>query len=390
MPNQPPYGPPPQQPGPYQGPPPPQYGPPPGPPPQYWGPPQGPPRMGPPMGPPPGPGFGWGSNGFPPPKKKSKAGWIVLPIAIVGLAIVGFAVLSGMLKHNSDDYTQPEPTSSTYEPTEGPTYIPTTKVPTAPATRTTQPQPTKTTPPPPSDSDIVTKNRFYRTGVQNTVNCKESKSRANSMANARKYYTSVLNCLIRAWPKQVNAGGAHFVAPHLIAFTGSVSTPCSGNAPSSFYCRSNRTIYMDAGSDVTWYRGHSNDSVATTWLRADMTDTVAHEFGHHIQAMTGILAAESNLEYELSGDKSLEMSRRTEIQATCFGNVFMGANKSSYRLTGSLKKELDFLHSHQGDEYGTVRDHGSRTVIPRWAKAGFTTRSPGSCNTYLAAAKYVK
>ncbi len=28
--------------------------------------------------------------------------------------------------------------------------------------------------------------------------------------------------------------------------------------------------------------------------------------------------------------QALEMSRRLEIQATCFGNVFMGANKSSY------------------------------------------------------------
>lgn len=341
------------------------------------------------MGPPPGPGFGWGSNGFPPPpKKKSKAGWIILPIAIVALGIVGFTVLGNLLEHNSDDYAQPEPTSSTYEPTEQPTYFPTTtKVPT---TKPTQPKPTKTTPPPPSDSDMVTKNRIYRTGKQRTVNCRESKSRASSLANARKYYTNVLNCLIRAWPRQVTASGSRFITPHLIAFTGSVSTPCSGNAPSSFYCRSNHTIYMDAGTDVTWYRGHSNDSVATTWLRADMSDTVAHEFGHHVQAMTGILAAESNLEYQFSGDKSLEMSRRTELQATCFGNVFMGANKNSYKFTGSLKRELDYLHSHSGDEYGTVRDHGSRAVQPRWANSGFKTLSPGGCNTFVAASKYVK
>jgi uncharacterized protein len=341
--------------------------------------------MGPPMGPPPGPGFGWGSNGFPPPpKKKSKAGWIVLPIAIVGLAVVGFAVLSSMLKHNSDDYTQPGPTSSTYEPTEGPTYFPTTtKVPT---TKPTQPKPTqtRTTPPPPSNSDIVTKNRIYKTGKQASVGCRESGARATSTANAQKYYVTVLRCLVRAWPKQVTLAGARFAAPHLIVFHKSASTPCGTDGGISFYCSANATIYMDVDSDLQYSKQNS------IFARAVMTDTVAHEFGHHVQNMTGILRASSNLEYQLTGDKSLEMSRRLEIQATCFGAVFMGANKNSYKMTGSLKYWWTWMTAHSGDEYSTRRDHGSRAIQPRWANAGFNTLSPAACNTYVAASKYVR
>ena len=389
MSNQGPYGPPPGQ---YQGPPPPQYRPP-----QYGPPPGGPQYWAAPQGPPQGPGFGWGSNGFPPPpKKKGKAAWVIVPIVVIGLAVVGFGVLSSILKHNGDDdYTQPEPTySATEEPTEEPTSSPTTEEPTAPATtRTTQPQPTKTTPPPPSDTVIVAKNRFYKTGVQKTVNCRESFARANSATNARKYYNSVLACLVRAWPKQVTLAGARFVPPHLVAFSGTATSPCGGNSPSSFYCSTNRTIYMDTNSDLRWYQmylSYNNRTQAMAWLRAEMTDTVAHEFGHHIQNMTGILEATYNLRYEFSGDKSLEMSRRLEIQATCFGNVFMGANKSSYGMTGLLKSQLDYLHSHQGDEYMTQRDHGSRGIIPRWANAGFVTRNPGSCNTYTASPKFVR
>ena len=390
MSNQGPYGPPPGQ---YQGPPPPPpYGPPPGGP-QYGPPPGGPQNWGPP--PPQGPGFGWGSNGFPPPKKKSKAGWIILPIAIVGLAVVGFAVISSVLKHNDSDYAQPQPTSTATDgPTEEPTYIATTKAPTAPATtRTTQPQPTKTTPPTPSDTDIVAKNRIYKTGVQKTVNCRESGARANGATNARKYYNAVLACLVKAWPKQVALAGGRFVPPHLVGFAGTAQSPCGGSSPSSFYCSSNRTIYMDVNSDMKWYQlylSYPNRTQAMAWLRAEMTDTVAHEFGHHVQNMTGILAATDNLQYEFSGDKSLEMSRRLEIQATCFGNVFMGANKSSYGMTGLLKSQLDYLHSHQGDEYMTQPDHGSREIIPRWANAGFVTRNPSACNTYTAPPKYVR
>jgi predicted metalloprotease len=311
---------------------------------------------------------------------------------VIGLGLLGVTVLSNLLKHDSD-YTQPEPVSTA---TEAPTNAPAT-APTAPATRrtTTQPQPTKTatTAPEPSDTDIVAKNRIYKTGVQKTVNCRESGARANSATNARKYYNAVLACLVKAWPRQVAMAGGRFVPPHLVIFSGYAVSPCSGNAPSSFYCSSNRTIYMDVNSDVRWYQtylSYNNRTQAMAWLRAEMTDTVAHEFGHHVQNMTGILGATDNLRYEFTGDKSLEMSRRLEIQATCFGNVFMGANQSSYKMTGLLKSQLDYLHSHQGDEYGSQPDHGSRAIIPRWANAGFVTRSPSACNTYTASPTYVR
>jgi predicted metalloprotease len=366
-----------------------QYGPPPGPQ-------NGRQQYGPPQGPPMGPGFGFGSNGFPPPKKKSKAGFVVVPLVLLAFVGVGLFTLSTVLKHNGDsDYTQPQPTyTATEEPTGAPTSIATTaKRPTAPATsKSTQPKPTKTTTtaPEPTDLDVVTKNRLYKTGVQASVKCRESSARPSNGTNAGKYYAQILACLNRAWPKQVALAGGRFVPPRLVVFAGSTSSPCSGNAPSSFYCRTNRTIYMDAGGDMELYQKYRRDSYAMAWVRAEMTDTVAHEFGHHIQAMTGILSASSNLEYEFSGDKALEMSRRTEIQATCLGSVFMGANRSSYGITGAFKKQLDYLHSHQGDEYGTQRDHGSRAIIPQWANAGFSTRSPRACNTWTASPRYVR
>ncbi|TDD14156.1 hypothetical protein E1218_33460 [Kribbella turkmenica] len=321
----------------------------------------------------------------------------MLPIVVVVAGVAALLMWRQVSSGRDDDYTSPQPTyTSTYEPTAEPTE---TGAPTIPATRPTRTRPTATrttptTPPPPSDLDIVTKNRIYKTGVQRTVNCRESSARANSPANARKYYTQILSCLNRAWPRQVALSGKTFAPPRMIAFTGPVSTPCSGNAPSSFYCSANRTIYMDATTDLKRYRqflGYGNRSTAMAFLRADMSDTMAHEYGHHLQHLTGILRASSNIQYERSGDAALQMSRRLELQATCLGGVFLGANKSSYGLNGGLfKSQLDWLHAHQGDEYGTRRDHGSRAVVPRWAAAGFKTRSPASCNTYLAAATYVR
>ncbi|GAA3097762.1 putative metalloprotease [Kribbella aluminosa] len=394
MSNQGPYGPPPgQYPPPQQYVGPQQHA---GPPQQYAGPPQYPggPQYGPPpgppnWGPPQGRGFGFSP---PPPKKKSKAVFVVVPLVVL-FGAVGLFLVSAILKHNGHDtYTQPQPTATEYPTEPATTSAPATTRPTQPArtTTTTEPSTTRTTPTGPSDLDLVARNKIYRSGVMSTVNCRESGARPSSAANARKYYTNLISCLVRAWPKQVRLAGGRFVPPNLVAFSGSATSPCGGSAPSSFYCSSNRTIYMDAGSDIKYYQQYSNNSYAMAWVRAEMTDTVAHEFGHHVQNMVGILQADSNLRYEYSGDKSLEMSRRLEIQATCFGNVFMGSNRSSYRISGAFKSQLDYLHSHQGDEYGTQRDHGSRAIIPRWADAGFSTRSPRGCNTFTASPTYVR
>lgn len=402
MSNQGPYGPPPGQ---Y---PPPQQYPNPGPPQQYAGPPQqyagppqypGGPQYGPPpgppnWGPPQGPGFGFSP---PPPRKKSKAPFIVVPLVLL-FGAVGLFVVSSILKHNGDDTTtQPEPATSAYPTEPATTSAPATTRPTQPArttttTRTTQPTQTHTTAAPPSDNVMVTKNRIYKAGVMKSVNCREPGSRPTSLTNARKYYATVLICLDRFWPGQVKAAGGRFRPPNLMIFSGSATSPCGGGvgAGISFYCPTNQMIYMEAGSDVTFWRKNGNVSYQSDWVRMKMADTVAHEFGHHVQNMVGILTASWNLRYASSQTKALEISRRTELQASCFGNVFLGANRSSFGISGDKRYQLQWLHSHQGDEYGVQPDHGSRAVYPIWTNAGWTSRSPSSCNTFTAPASYVR
>ncbi|WP_427885715.1 neutral zinc metallopeptidase [Kribbella sp. GL6] len=398
MSNQGPYGPPPGQ---Y--PPPPQQYPYPGPPPQQqpypgpqqpYGPQYGPPPGPPNWGPPPGPGFGFSPQ--PPKKKRSKAPFIVVPLVLL-FGAVGLFVVSSILKHNGDDtYTQPEPTTSSAYPTEpATTSAPATTHPTQPArttTTTTQPSATRTTVAPPSDNVMVTKNRVYKSGVMKSVSCREPGYRPTSLTNARKYYAAVLVCLNRAWPRQVQYAGGRFRPPSLMIFAGSATSPCGGGSGAgiSFYCPTNQTIYMEAGTDVTFWGKNGNISYQSDWVRMKMADTVAHEFGHHVQNMVGILTASWNLRYASSNTKALEISRRTELQASCFGNVFLGANRSTFGITGDKKYQLQWLHSHQGDEYGVQPDHGSRAVYPLWTNAGWTSRSPASCNTFVAPASYVR
>ncbi|MFK4084348.1 neutral zinc metallopeptidase [Kribbella sp. NPDC020789] len=384
------YGPPPQQ---YGGPPQ-QYPPPPPPPQQYWGPPPGPPQYGPPAGPPPGPGFGFGGNGYPPPKKKrSKAPFIVVPAVLLFAGVVSLYLFALHAKQERNNYSSPSPTYTYTSPTQAPSWNPSSSTrptatqPTVP--RPTDPRPTKSSAPPPSDVDLTARNKFYSTGVQKSVNCREPKDRPVNQAGARKYYAGVMACLNRAWPGQVRKAGYQWQGVRMEAYWGTGYSPCGSSVRRSFYCAANRQIYMDAQSDVENWLKYPGNAQSTNWVRAAMMDTTAHEFGHHIQSITGILAASRRIQYERSGDKALEMSRRKEIQATCFGQVFLGANRKGM-VTAGVRKQMTWLNAHSGDEYDTVRDHGSREIQPYWANRGYNSRNVAQCNTYTAGPQYVR
>ncbi|WP_433165744.1 neutral zinc metallopeptidase [Kribbella sp. CA-247076] len=411
---QPSYGAPQWQPGPqYGGPPqgPPPQGPPQGPP--YQGPPSGPPYQGmPPQGPPyigrPGgqPQFGWGAppGGPPrPPQKKggrAKAVLIVLGVVVVGG--VGIFGISNALK-DSDPYTSPSYSPSSYTPTHGPSQTPSisptvasspteTRTTTRPTTtRPTAPRTTSTPKPKPgpTDADLVLRNRLYKAGAMRAVNCRESRSRPSTVAGARANYANLLNCLNRSWPALLARSGARFRPPTVQPFSGTVSTPCGiGNdSGPPFYCGSNETIYMNLSEDIGNYNRYPQ-AYQKVWARMWMLHQFAHEYGHHVQHLTGILAANHRIRYEAPTQaKELEGSRRLELQASCFGDIFIGANRRSYPITGQSLFQWKWLILHWTDH---KNDHGDGVNHQYWATRGFNSRNPNVCNTFVASSAKVQ
>lgn len=382
------------------------YGPPPG---QQYGPPQG--QY---AGPPPQQGFGWGPQfgppGYgppgPPPKKKSNTGLIV-GLGIIGAAVVGVGLIALALRSDGGDPTAEPPRwtpsaqtptySPTYEPTNEPTAdptIPTAEPPTvAPPTR---PRPTKTTPPPPpkpSDVQVVRRDKFYFTGLHTSVGCREPAVRPTSARNAANYHGIVIRtCLDRAFVRQLRAAGDPSKAPAIIYWSGSVNTPCSGGASTvSFFCSVNDTVYILLDEPLElWQKWGSAGSRGRIAARMRMTHLTAHEYGHHLQHASGILAAAHDLEYDAnSRDAALEWSRRIELQASCFAAVFVSANRDSYGVTGAVKRGWDWV-TDVGDRPAGPRDHGSRKNHNYWTKRGWNSRNLAMCNTFTASPSLVR
>jgi predicted metalloprotease len=349
------------------------------------------------------PQFGWGvpPGGPQPPRKKgggAKALFVVLGVVV--LAVVGLTGFSRALKHNDDPYvSEPTPSSYSYSPTYPPSETPAasptgtvaTSRPTRVTTRPTAPRTTTTQQPKPgpTDTDLVLRNKLYKAGAMRSVNCKESRSRPSSAAGARANYVTLLRCLNNSWPALVTKAGGRFRPPTVQVFSGTISTPCGSYSDSGppFYCGSNETIYMNLSEDVGNYNRYP-EAYQKVWARMWMLHQFAHEYGHHVQNLTGILAANHRIRYEAPTQAAeLEGSRRLELQASCFGDIFIGSNKRTYPVTGEALFQWKWLILHWTD-YNN--DHGDGVNHQYWATRGFNSRNPNICNTFAASAAKVQ
>jgi predicted metalloprotease len=119
-----------------------------------------------------------------------------------------------------------------------------------------------------------------------------------------------------------------------------------------------------------------------------MLHQFALEYGHHVQALTGILQADANLQYDAPDqDSALELVRRKELQASCFSDIFIGSNKRSYPITGQSLAQWKWLI---GDVTDPNNDHGDPQNHKYWATRGFNGRNPSVCNLFTASSAKVQ
>ncbi|GJF09927.1 membrane protein [Mycolicibacterium cyprinidarum] len=211
---------------------------------------------------------------------------------------------------------------------------------------------------------------------------------ANNIVQCRVVATG--NSVDGVWQQQMQG----YTRPRVELFTGRVDTGC-GSATSEvgpFYCPVDQTAYFDtAFFDVLVDQfGSSGGPFAQEYV-------VAHEFGHHVQNLQGVLGRAQQDPQGATGG-----GVRTELQADCYAGVW--AHYAA--ITKQEGTDVPFLNpltdkdiadalsaaSSVGDDRiqeaatGQVNPeswtHGSSQQRQKWFTVGYQTGNPAKCDTF--------
>ena len=283
----------------------------------------------------------------------------------------------------------PEPPSPQPTPSQRPSYPP-----------TGVPKPNKKPPalPEPRTWDQVdawlVKNALYKRSVKNT-RCTVGRidHQTVSVKELQDHLNTLTGCLMMVWQKPMKDSGFKLPRPPLTVYTDSITTACgTASGYNAAYCAGDQRIYY----------AHKLHEVFTG-IRPEVVDNaffpdyiVAHEFGHAIQARTGIRIAMYLDQYRAKDDKKrLELSRRLELQADCFAGMFLNAVAKASYLTKADRADVIELAAAGGDDSlsgnpDIAGDHGRGANRKRWVSAGLDSTKVSMCRTFSAPAKEVR
>jgi len=190
------------------------------------------------------------------------------------------------------------------------------------------------------------------------------------------------------WNGAFKASGKQYEEPKLLLFSGSFPSACgqASAATGPFYCPGDRKVYLDMAffSEMSKRFGASGD-FADAYV-------VAHEVGHHVQNLIGVLPKFNRARQTMSETEANAMSVRVELQADCFAGMWAKYTDQKGLLEkGDLDEALNAAHQIGDDNLQkqaqgyVVPDsftHGTSAQRAKWFRRGFETGRMSACDTF--------
>ena len=182
--------------------------------------------------------------------------------------------------------------------------------------------------------------------------------------------------------------------PNVVIYDQGTGTGCGygQSAMGPFYCPLDQTIYLDLDfwQEMETQLGASGAEFARAYV-------IAHEFGHHVQTLTGASQAVREAQQRAANqEEANQYSIALELQADCYAGVW-AANAATVSggavalESGDLEEGLRTAHAIGDDALqrrstGRVTPeaftHGTSDQRMEWLNRGYQTGDPNTCDTF--------
>ena len=198
----------------------------------------------------------------------------------------------------------------------------------------------------------------------------------------RQFVGAIMSSMEDTW-KQIlpQQSRARYRDPKLVLFTGQVSSACgyASAATGPFYCPGDEKLYLDfAFFDELRRQFRAPGDFAQAYV-------IAHEFGHHIQNLTGVM------DQVQSAGRNNRLSVALELQADCYAGIWANVAAKQNRLETGDTEEALRAASAVGDDMIQKRTqgyvvpdsftHGSSQQRMQYFTKGFQSGDMRQCQT---------
>ena len=193
------------------------------------------------------------------------------------------------------------------------------------------------------------------------------------------------------WSNYFAKNGSRYTPTTLVLYTAGTQTACGTGqaAMGPFYCPADRKVYIDLSfyEDMRKKLGASGD--------AAFSYVIAHEVGHHVQNLLGILPQVNQMQQAANSKAQANaLSVKLELQADCFAGIW-----AHYAVNQNLFEEGDIEEAVNaaeavGDDRLQKRSqgyvvhdsftHGSSAERMAWFKRGLNGGDVNQCNTFAS------
>lgn len=197
-----------------------------------------------------------------------------------------------------------------------------------------------------------------------------------------------LTSLNETWEPEFARAGIAFEQPFLDLYRdGRVATEGCGSASSAagpFYCPADMGIYID----TSFYQ--QLEQMSGTGGDFARLYVIAHEYGHHIQNITGLADQVRSLQ-QRNPQQSNQLQVRMELQADCYAGVWAGKNRNRIER-GDMEEGLraasaigdDTLMNRAGQRINPENfTHGTSQQRMDALRRGLETADDSACDTYF-------